>query len=123
MPESPSVFPLWHIALTAAIAFGASLMMLMIWDNRQAAFDARERVVVSLMVGLSVLAWRLAGNVPPLNDDPVPLFSPNDLLCPIVTYVLLGVYAALRRPTDLARWEQARALLTMLSFVVNVIVI
>jgi hypothetical protein len=123
MPDSPSVFSLWHIALTAAIAFGVSLITLLTWGKRQPAFVSRDAVIVALVVGISVLMWRLAANVPQLNDDPVPLFSPNDVLCPIVTYVLLGIYAGFRRPVDLARWAHARALLTIISFAVNVITI
>jgi hypothetical protein len=123
MPDIPSVFPLWHISLTALIAFVASVVLLWIWGRRFAMTDVREAFWVALVVGLSVLAWRLAGNTPQLNDDPVPPFSPNDLLCPVVTYVLLGVYAAFRRPAEPAQWERARAWLTIVSFVVNVVII
>ena len=123
MPEIPSVFPLWHISLTALIAFVISLVLLRSWQRRFAIRDAREGFWLALVVGLSVLAWRLAGNVPSLNDDPVPLFSPNDLLSPVVSYVLLGIYAAFHPPAEPARWEQARAWLTIVSFVVNVVII
>ena len=123
MPDGPSVFPLWHIALTAAIGFAASVVVLLVWRQSTGSMPNGEVAVVSLVVGLSILAWRLAGNVAPLNDDPVPLFSPNDLLCPIVSYVMLGIYAALRPPADARRWEQARVWLTIVSFVVNVVII
>jgi hypothetical protein len=123
MPDIPSVFPLWHIVLTAAIGFAASVVVLLGWRKSPGRIPNGEVAVVSLIVGLSILVWRLAGNVAQLNDDPVPLFSPNDLLCPIVSYVMLGIYAALRPPTDAARWEQARAWLTIGSFVVNVVII
>ena len=123
MPEIPSVFPLWHISLTALIAFVASIVLLRTWGSHFGMPDVREVFWVALVVGLSVLAWRLAGNVPQLNDDPVPAFSPNDVLCPVVTYVLLGVYAGFRPPADQARWEQARATLTIVSLFVNVITI
>jgi hypothetical protein len=49
--------------------------------------------------------------------------SPNDVLCPLVTYLFIGFYAAFRRPTDTIRFEQARVLLTLVSFVVNVVTI
>ncbi len=55
-----------------------------------------QGITVAVVVGLSILFWRLAGNVAPLNDDPMPLVSPNDVLCPAITYVFLGVYAGLR---------------------------
>jgi hypothetical protein len=31
-----------------------------------------------------------AGNTQALNDNPIPLVSPNDVLCPVLTYVVLG---------------------------------
>ena len=48
---------------------------------------------------------------------------PNDVLCPLVTYLFIGFYAAFRSPADTIRFEQARVLLTLVSFVVNVITI
>jgi len=45
------------------------------------------------------------------------------VLCPLVTYLFTGFYAAFRRPVDSMRFEQARALLTLVSFVVNVVTI
>jgi hypothetical protein len=41
----------------------------------------------------------LSGDIPELNDDPIGALSPNDGLCPVVTYVFLGVYGAF-----LGRW-------------------
>ena len=113
------MFPLDQIALTAAAAFVASVGVLWIMRRR----DMKEMIVLALVVGISVLAWRLAGNVAQLNDDPIPLFSPNDFLSPVVTYVSLGMYAAFRRSMDLSRWERTRAWLTVVSFVVNVLFI
>ena len=49
--------------------------------------------------------------------------SPNDVLCPLVTYLFVGFYAAFRPPADPIRFEQARVLLTLVSFVVNVVTI
>jgi hypothetical protein len=69
------------------------------------------------------LAWRSAGNVPLLNDDPIPPFSPNDFLCPMLTFVALELYAAFRQPSLPSNWEKTRAGLTLVSFVVNVLVI
>jgi hypothetical protein len=79
-------------------------------------------MLAALVVGLSVLAWRLSANVLQFNDDPIPPLSPNDWLYPILTYVCLGLYAAFRPPTEPARWPQARALLMALVFVLNVLV-
>jgi hypothetical protein len=71
-------------------------------------------------VGLSILVWREAGNTAALNDDPIPLVSPNDVLCPVVTYVSLGVLAGFRPALTGPRWPGIRALLTLLSLAVNV---
>ncbi len=113
------VFPFWRIALTASIALIASFLLLR-W--RYPAFSARDTGLIAITVAVSVLLWRLAGNVTQLNADPIPLISPNDVLCPVVTYVLLGLYGASRRVAD-ARWEQARAWLTLISLIVNVVAI
>ncbi len=119
MATDTLIFPLWRIALTAAIAFVVSLIVLR-WRYKE--FTARDASLISIVVGISVLLWRSAGNVALLNDDPIPFISPNDVLCPTVTWVLLSMYGALRRVTDL-HWEQARALLTLVSFIINVITI
>jgi len=119
----PSVFPLPWVLLTAAIAFVASVVVLIALNRRAQFLSTRDCIVIALVVGLSVFAWRYTGNIPVFNDDTMPPFSPNDLLCPLITYLFLSVYAALRRPADLARWAQARALLTIVSFVVNILVI
>jgi hypothetical protein len=119
MPIDTLVFPFWRITLTAGIAFAAGLILLL-WRYKE--FSAREAILISIIVGVSVLLWRIAGNVAQLNDDPIPPLSPNDVLCPVVTYVLLGSYGAFRDSTA-PRWGQARALLTLVSLIVNVITI
>jgi hypothetical protein len=119
MQNELSVFPLWHIALTAGIAFVVSLGIAK-WRHRDVS--TRESAYTALVVAASILLWRLAGNVAVLNDDPIPAVSPNDVLCPVVTYVMLGIYAA-ARPEPAARWEHLRAQLTLVSFLINVITI
>jgi hypothetical protein len=71
----------------------------------------------------SVLIWRSVSNVALLNDDPVPAVSPNDVLCPVITYTFLGCYSGLHGQADPARWERIRAVLTFVSLIVNVITI
>ena len=120
MPAVRSVFPLWRVTLTAV---NAALIGFAVLRWRFKELPIREAALAALIVGLSVFAWRLSANVPQFNDDPIPPLSPNDWLCPILTYVCLGMYAALHPPTKPARWQQARALLTIVAFVVNVLVI
>ena len=51
MPNS-TVFPLWHVALTALIAAAVSLVVLR-W--RFSDLSAREAILVSLVVGVVVI--------------------------------------------------------------------
>lgn len=115
-----TVFPLWHVALTALVAALASLVLLR-W--RFPEISARDAILTSIVVGVSVLGWRLAGNVGPLNEDPIPPVIPNDVLAPMATYVLLSVYAGFRYRTPSARWPLVVAWLAVISFVANVVVI
>ncbi|MFL5703906.1 MAG: hypothetical protein ACJ8AG_13880 [Ktedonobacteraceae bacterium] len=123
MPTSPSVFPFAHIALTAAITAGAALLVLVALRARFKELPLVDCLLVAVVVGISVLVWRSAGNTGALNNDPIPPVSPNDVLCPLVTYLFIGFYAAFRRPADAIHFEQARVLLTLVSFIVNVVTI
>jgi hypothetical protein len=125
LPPFPSVFPIWWVAGTAAVGTIVSFLVLYAYRRRSKASSLTllQSVIVALVVGLSILAWRLSGNIPELNEDPIGALSPNDWLCPVATYVFLGVYAAFRPPVDRVGWERLRALLTIVSFVVNVITI
>ncbi len=123
MATSPSIFPFAHIALTAAITAGVALLLLVVLRARFTTLPLVDCLLVAVVVGLSVIVWRSAGNTGALNNDPIPPVSPNDVLCPLVTYLFIGFYAAFRRPVDAVRFEQARVLLTLVSFVVNVVTI
>ena len=123
MPSVPSVFPLWHIALTGAITFGVSLIALLMTRRWVSSLSIAECIRVAVLAGASVIAWRAIGNVPLLNDDPVPPFSPNDVLCPVITFVCLCVYDGLRRNQDRPTWQRMCSVLVIVSFVVNVIAI
>jgi hypothetical protein len=117
------VFTLTSIAASAAVATVAAALVLFLWRP-----GARDRLLAevaapALVAGLSLLLWRAAGNVAALNDDPIPLVSPNDVLCPVVTYVALGVYGALGQASGQPAWERRRAVLTLVSLAVNVVTI
>jgi hypothetical protein len=120
---SVSVFPLSHIALTAAITAGVALLVLFILRSRLRGLSLVDYLLLAVVAGLSVLVWRSAGNTGTLNTDSIPAVSPNDVLCPLVTYLFLGFYAAFQRPANAIHFEQARVFLTLVSFVVNVITI
>jgi hypothetical protein len=123
MSASPAVFPLWHIALTAAIT--AVITLVVTWWMRRGmkALSGFDLVLIALVAGGSVLLWRAAGNVPALNDDPIPATSPNDVLCPLVTYLLVGMYAAFRPQEEPGRFERLRVWIAVISLLVNIITI
>lgn len=123
MSTSSSVFPLAHIALTAVMTAGISGLLLVLLSRRFKTLPLLECMIVAQEAGLSVLVWRSAGNTDALNNDPIPVVSPNDVLCQLVTYLFSGCYAAFRRPVDSVRFEQAQVLLTQVSFAVDVITI
>jgi len=62
MSASPSVFPLAHTALTAAITAGVALLVLVVLRTRFKAFALFDCLLVALVVGISVIVWRSAGN-------------------------------------------------------------
>jgi hypothetical protein len=123
MSASTSVFSLAHIALTAAITAGVAGLLLVVLRLRLTKLSPLDCVLVALVTGLSVLVWRSAGNTEALNLDPIPAVSPNDVITPLVTYLFIGFYAAFRRPLDTIHFEQVRVLLTLVSFIVNVVTI
>ncbi len=123
MPSSSTVFPLAHVALTAAISAGIAYLLLVLLRHRFIPLRLADCLLVALVVGCSVLLWREVGNTGALNVDPIPGVSPNDVLTPLITYLCIGFYAAFRRPVDAIRFEQVRVLLTLMSFVVTVVTI
>ena len=123
MATSSSVFPFAHIALTGAITAVVALLVLIVLRSRFKMRSLVDCLLVAVVVGISVIVWRSAGNTGALNNDTIPVVSPNDVLCPLVTYLFIGLYAAFRPPLDTMRFEQARVLLTLVSFVLNVVTI
>lgn len=106
-----------------------SLFVLFIYKRRYIsqtkhvlAVTNQEILILSLLVGLSILLWRGVGNVPELNGEPGrSILTPNTLLCPAMTYVFLGMYTIWRSnyQANPVEWGQIRVVLTLLSFVVN----
>jgi hypothetical protein len=119
----PSVFPTWWIALTALTAAGLSTVVLLFFHLRLKTISALQVVLLTLVVGGSVFVGRLICNIPVLNNDPVSGFSPNDLLCPMLTFVMLEVLIGLRPLEQQQHWLRLRTLLVLVSLVVNVLTI
>jgi hypothetical protein len=116
-----SVFTTGHIALTGAISGLIAGAVAALWlRGERRALDA---LAIGLLSAGAVILFRKAANMPQLNNDGLKGYSANDLLAPTVTFVVLGVYGACRRPSEPRRFEQARAAATIVAFVVNVVTI
>jgi hypothetical protein len=115
------VFTTAHIAytatVTAVLAFAGALLV----------FRRRSALVESLLIGVlsgaAVFLWRKSANMPQLNSDGLNGFSANDWLAPVVTFMVLGLYKAVRAPTDDRRFAQACAIAVVVALVVNVVTI
>lgn len=114
------IFSAGHIVLTAAITALLALAAA-IWRLPRPAWP--DIMAVAGLSGVAVLLWRLSANMPQLNDDGLPGFSANDWAAPMLTFVVLSVYADLRVPADPRAYRQIRALATVAALVVNVITI
>ena len=119
------MFSLTQILLSTLVGGAASFVALWLYSRWAGDYELRptNTVLISIVVGFSILLWREAGNTPTLNDDQIPVVSPNDVLCPVVTYVCLGILAGLRSKIQGPHWARIRALLTLVSLVVNVVTI
>jgi len=119
------MFSLTQILVSTLVGSIASLVVLWLYSRstKDAALRPVDAVLAAIVVGISILLWREAGNTPALNDDPIPVVSPNDVLCPVVTYVCLGILAGFRSSIVGAPWPRIRAVLTLVSLVVNVVTI
>lgn len=116
-----AVFTTSHIAATALITCGVSLAAaLLALGPRRGLADG---VAIAVLAAGAVFLWRKSANMPQLNNDGLSPFSANDWLAPTLTYVVLGLYAALRHPADDRRFARARALAVLSAFIVNVVTI
>ena len=121
MLATSSSFSTGHIALTGLISgvLGGAVALFWLRD--------RNRVLDSLALGVLTAAvvflLRKSANMPQLNNDGLSGFSANDWLAPTVTWVVLGIYGALRAPIEPRRYEQSRAGATVIAFAVNVVTI
>jgi hypothetical protein len=110
-----------HIAATAAITGAVALVACVLVLGRRNALA--ESVAIAILSAGAVFLWRKSANMPQLNNDGLSPFSANDWLAPTLTYVVLGLYASVRRPGNDRRFGQARALAVLAAFVVNVVTI
>jgi hypothetical protein len=116
-----ATFSTAHIAATAAITGAVALVasVLVLGHRRGLA----ENIAIAVLAAGAVFLWRKSANMPQLNNDGLSPFSANDWLAPTLTYVVLGMYASVRRPSNDRRFAQARALAVLAAFAVNVVTI
>jgi hypothetical protein len=82
-----------------------------------------DAIAIGILSAVAVFLWRKSANMPQLNDDGLPPFSANDWLAPVLTYVILSMYATVRRSSNDRRLALARTLAVLAAFAVNVITI
>lgn len=115
-------FSFAQIAVCAAVGFVASATVLAVYGRGRGVGMPRA-VTLGLVVAASILLWRSAANTGALNDDPIPWVSPNDVLAPVLTYVVVSLYGGTARLDREPDWGRLRALLVAVSFAVNVLTI
>lgn len=98
------IFSAVHILLTAAFT-SALALIIALWRLPRTAWP--DILAVTVLSGVAVLLWWLSANMPALNDDGLPGFSANDWAAPVLTFVLLSLFADLRAPTDPDRYRQS----------------
>ena len=116
-----ATFTTAHIAATAAITGAVALAAAVLVLGRRRGLV--ESVVIAVLAAGAVFLWRKSANMPQLNNDGLSPFSANDWLAPTLTYMVLRMYATVRRPSNDRRFAQARALAVLAAFVVNVVTI
>ena len=109
-----------HIALTGVITGVLSLLVAW-WQLRRE--DIIAAVLIGLVAGLAVFLWRQSANMPQLSADGIEGFSANDWLAPVVVYVALGCFAALRPGEPSNHLVRASAFATIIALIVNVVTI
>lgn len=116
------MFSVTQVLVSALVGAVASFIAVWLYglSKKDAALRPVDAVLIAIVVGISILLWREAGNTSTLNDDPIPLVSPNDALCPVVTYVCLGILAGFKSSIQGSDWPRLHALLTLVSLAVNV---
>jgi hypothetical protein len=116
------VFSLTQVLVSALSGVVLSLVVLALYSRwpKHTPIERADVALIAIVVGLSILVWREAGNTAALNEDPIPVVSPNDVLCPVVTYVSLSVLAGFRATLQRSDWPRLRAWLTLLSLLVNI---
>ena len=118
---SSSVFSTGHIALTGILSGVIAALFAVLW--LRGTRRTLDTLAIGLLTAAAVFVLRKSANMSQLNDDGLEGFSANDWLAPTVTYVVLGLYGAVRPAIEPRRFQQARAAAVVVAFVVNVVTI
>lgn len=116
-----SVFSTGHVVLTGVLSGLIAALVAVLWLRGE--HRMREVLAIGLLTAGAVFMFRMSANMPQLNDDGLQGFSANDWLAPSVTFVVLGLYAVVRPPSEPRRFEQTRAAATVVAFAINVLTI
>lgn len=121
MVIAAATFSTSHIALTGALSglLAGAVALWWLRDQRR-ILDA---ALIAVVVAAAVFLYRKSANMPALNDDGLSGFSANDWLAPTLSFVALGLYGAARRPLEERRFQQVRAMATLIALAVNVLTI
>jgi hypothetical protein len=118
--DTGTTFSTAHIAITAGLVGVTSTAVVAVLVR-----PARVGVIVgvALTTTVATFGWRMVANVGALNQDGVSWVSANDVLAPVVTFVMLGMYATFFVPVDSTRFEKLRCALVAVALVVNIVAI
>jgi hypothetical protein len=100
------VIPLTQVAVSTIVGTALAYVVALAYARTGMQFTMVDSLLIAATVGLSILIWREVGNTATLNDDPIPVVSPNDVLGPVLTYVSLGLLAAFRSSIAGAEWQR-----------------
>ena len=117
---SNPIFTNVHI-LGTAVTTGVLTLGAAAWRLGRAAW--LDAAGLALSAGASVFLYRASANMPQLNADGLPMFSANDWLAPVATYVFVSCYGAARPHLNQRHFHQTRALAVLASLAVNVLTI
>jgi putative exporter of polyketide antibiotics len=93
-------FSTGHIALTGVVSGALAALFAVFWLRGE--HRTRDTLAIGALTAGAVFLLRESANMTELNDDGLEGFSANDWLAPTVTYVVLGLYGAVRPATERA---------------------
>ena len=115
------MFSTGHIALAGVLSGVLAAAFALLWQRGE--HRMLDTVAVGILTAVAVFLLRESPNMPQLNNDGLQGFSANDWLAPTVTFVVLGIYGAVRPASEPRRYLQTAAAATVIAFAINVLTI